>query len=115
MNEHFVVYILANKKHGTLYTGVTNDLVRRVYQHKGKFVRGFSAKYKINKLVYFEIFEDPLTAIAGEKQLKKWLREWKLQLIETKNPEWVDLWETLIWNFCDYGFRLSFAALTRPE
>ncbi len=95
MSEQFFVYILASRKHGTLYIGITNDLIRRVYEHKEKFVRGFTARHNITKLVYFEIFEDPITAIAQEKRLKKWHREWKIQLIQSKNPEWVDLAHTL--------------------
>ncbi len=95
MSEQFYVYILASRKHGTLYIGVTNDLIRRVHQHKLKVVRGFTKKYGVGVLVYFEIFDDPLSAIAREKQLKKWNREWKIQLIETKNPNWVDLTHTL--------------------
>lgn len=95
MNEQFFVYILASRKHGTLYIGITNDLIRRVYEHKDKIVRGFTARHNITKLVYFEIFEDPITAITREKQLKKWRREWKIQLIQSKNPEWVDLAHTL--------------------
>jgi len=96
MSEQFFVYILANRKHGTLYVGVTNDVTRRVYQYKAKVVRGFTARYGVNKLVYFEIFDDPLNAIAREKQLKKWNREWKLQLIENNNPGWVDLSHSLV-------------------
>ncbi|HKA80379.1 MAG TPA: GIY-YIG nuclease family protein [Xanthobacteraceae bacterium] len=95
MNEQFYVYILASRKHGTLYIGVTNDIVRRVHEHKLKFVKGFSAKYGVDKLVYFEIFDDPTSAISREKQLKKWHRGWKLDLIESRNPGWVDLSHTL--------------------
>jgi putative endonuclease len=95
MSEQYYVYILASRKHGTLYIGVTNDLIRRVHQHKMKVVRGFTKRYNVNLLVYFEIFDDPLSAITREKQLKKWNREWKIQLIESKNPNWVDLWPTL--------------------
>ncbi len=91
MNEQFFVYILASRKHGTLYIGVTNNLIRRVHQHKTKAMGGFTKRYSIHKLVYSEIFDDPLSAISREKQLKKWNREWKLQLIESKNPEWIDL------------------------
>jgi putative endonuclease len=79
----------------TLYIGVTNDIVRRVHEHKLKLVRGFSAKYSVDKLVYFEIFDDPTSAIMREKQLKKWHRDWKLSLIESRNPGWVDLSATL--------------------
>jgi putative endonuclease len=96
VNKQYFVYILANRKHGTLYIGVTNDLIRRTYQHKLKAVRGFTKRYDVHKLTYFEIFDDPLSAITREKQLKKWNREWKVQLIEKVNPGWVDLTHTLI-------------------
>ena len=96
MSDQFFVYILANNKHGTLYVGVTNDVIRRVYQHKLKAVRGFTKRHNIHKLVYFETFDDPLSAISREKQLKKWNREWKIQFIEGRNPEWVDISHTLI-------------------
>jgi putative endonuclease len=95
MSEQYYVYVLASRKHGTLYIGVTNDLIRRIYQHKTKAIRGFTKRYGVDTLVYFEIFDDPLSAIAREKQLKKWNREWKVQLIESKNPNWVDLSPTL--------------------
>ena len=88
----YYVYLLASKKHGTLYIGVTNDIVRRVYEHRTKVVRGFTSTYDVGKLVYFEIYEDPVSAIAREKELKKWRRDWKIRLIEEKNPEWVDLY-----------------------
>jgi len=86
------VYILSSKKHGTLYIGVTNDLVRRVYQHRTKAVAGFTTKYGVNKLVLFEIYDDPTSAIAREKELKKWRRDWKTRLIEEQNPNWDDLY-----------------------
>jgi putative endonuclease len=96
MTCQYYVYILASRKHGTLYIGVTNDILRRVHEHKLKLVRGFSARYGVDKLVYFEIFDDPASAIEREeKQLKKWRRDWKLELIESKNPSWVDLSYTL--------------------
>jgi putative endonuclease len=95
MNDQFFVYILASRKHGTLYIDVTNNIIRRVHQHKLKVVRGFTKRYHVNNLVYFEIFDDPITAITREKQLKKWNREWKIQLIERENPEWIDLSHTL--------------------
>jgi putative endonuclease len=95
MSDQFFVYILASQKHGTLYIGVTNDLIRRIHQHKLKVVRGFTRRYSVHKLVYFEIFDDPIAAITREKQLKKWNREWKIQLIERENPEWIDLSHTL--------------------
>ncbi len=96
MGEQYYVYILSSRKHRTLYIGVTNDLIRRVYQHQSKSVRCFTKRYGVNKLVYFEIFDDPLSAIAREKQLKKWRREWKIQLIENQNPDWIGLSHTLI-------------------
>jgi len=95
MGEQYYVYILASRKHGTLYVGVTNDLIRRVHEHQSKAVRGFTEQYGVDKLVYFEIFADPLSAIGREKQPKKWRREWKIQMIEHKNPEWIDLSHTL--------------------
>jgi putative endonuclease len=95
MVRQFYVYILASRKHGTLYIGITNDIIRRVHEHKLKLVPGFSAKYAVDKLVYFEIFDDPTAAIAREKELKKWRRDWKIELIESENPDWVDLSSTL--------------------
>jgi putative endonuclease len=87
----YYVYILASRKHGTLYIGVTNDLVRRVYQHKNDVVRGFTSRYGVHLLVWFEIYDDVVSA-TREKELKKWRREWKTSLIERSNPEWVDLY-----------------------
>ncbi|UPK24767.1 GIY-YIG nuclease family protein [Bradyrhizobium sp. 195] len=88
----YYVYILASKKYGTLYIGVTNDLVRRVFEHKTKAAPGFTTKYGVDKLVLFEIYDDPLTAITREKELKKWRRDWKTRLIEEQNPNWDDLY-----------------------
>jgi putative endonuclease len=88
----YYVYLLASKKHGTLYLGVTNDLVRRVYEHRTKAVAGFSARYGIDKLVWFEIHYTAEAAITREKELKKWRRDWKIRLIEESNPGWVDLY-----------------------
>lgn len=90
------VYILANRHEGTLYIGVTSDLVKRVYEHKSKAVAGFSKQYNLDKLVYYEIFEDIEEAIKREKQLKNWHREWKINLIEQKNKNWNDLYETIL-------------------
>jgi putative endonuclease len=89
------VYVLASGKHGTLYVGVTNDLARRVYQHKTRVFRGFTSRYRVHHLVWFEIHDDPLNAIAREKEIKKWRREWKINLIERSNPEWTDLYESI--------------------
>jgi putative endonuclease len=88
----FYVYLLASKKHGTLYIGVTNDVVRRVYEHRTKAVGGFTTRYSVDKLVWFEVYEDAGTAIAREKELKKWRRDWKIRPIEEQNPGWSDLY-----------------------
>jgi putative endonuclease len=85
------VYILASTRNGTLYTGVTNNILRRVYEHKKKIIKGFTSKYDVNKLVYFEEFDDINQAILREKQIKKWYRKWKIKTIEEFNPEWEDL------------------------
>jgi putative endonuclease len=90
------VYILSSQRNGTLYIGVTSDLVQRIWQHKSDLVEGFTKEHQVHSLVYFELFEDMLSAIAREKQLKKWNRAWKLELIEEKNPNWDDLWETIV-------------------
>jgi len=90
------VYILASKRNGTLYVGVTSDLVKRVYEHKNGLADGFTKKYGIHNLVYFELHEDMNTAIAREKQIKKWNRTWKLELIEKSNPEWKDLYDDIV-------------------
>jgi putative endonuclease len=91
----FYVYLMASRKHGTLYTGITRNLLGRAYQHKTDAVAGFTRRYRVHSLVWFECYDDPLTAIAREKELKKWRREWKVNLIEGSNPEWVDLYESL--------------------
>ncbi len=88
----YYVYILASKKYGTLYIGVTNNLLKRVYQHKESLVDGFTKKYGIHKLVYYEQHEDINHAILREKQIKKWRRDWKINLIESENPQWLDLY-----------------------
>ena len=90
------LYILASKKNGTLYIGVTGNLIKRIHQHKNGLVGGFTKKYKVNKLVYFEQFEDIREAIRREKQLKEWRRDWKIKLIEDNNPKWIDLYDSLI-------------------
>jgi len=89
--KYYFVYILTNWNNRVLYIGITNNLERRNFEHKNKLVDGFTSKYNLNKLVYFETFEDSLLAIAREKELKKWSRKKKDDLIKTKNPEWKDL------------------------
>lgn len=89
------VYILANKRNGTLYIGVTLVLAKRIYQHKNKVADGFTKKYNVNKLVYFESCPDIESAILREKQIKKWERKWKLRLIEESNPNWDDLYNEI--------------------
>ena len=90
------VYILSNKKHGTIYIGVTNNLVRRIHEHKEKIIKSFSQKYDLTKLVYYEVFDSIVDAIAREKNLKNWKREWKVELIEKINPEWEDLYYKIV-------------------
>src|SRR5262249_31560677 len=101
----YYVYLLASKKHGTIYLGVTNDIVRRVYEHRTKAVPGFTSRYGVNKLVWFEIYDDPATEIAREKELKKWRRDWKIRLIEeqTRNG-WISI-RGYPTEACGYGFR----------
>lgn len=91
----YYVYILCSQRNGTLYIGITNNIVRRIYEHKTKMVKGFTEKYEVNKLVYMETYEDVSDAIHREKCLKKWNRSWKIRLIEEINPEWKDLSEGL--------------------
>lgn len=90
------VYILASKKGGTLYIGVTSDLVKRVYEHKNSLVNGFTKEYHVGMLVYYELHESMEEAIKKEKKLKKWNRQWKIDLIEKANPEWKDLYLSII-------------------
>ena len=90
------VYILASKKNGTVYIGVTSNLIKRIWQHKNKVVSGFTEDYKVNALVYFEPFDDMYAAITREKQLKTWNRAWKISLIEKANPNWNDLYDSIV-------------------
>jgi len=90
------VYILASQRNGTLYVGVTSNLVQRIWQHKNNEVEGFTKKYQIHLLVYYELHETMESAITREKQLKKWNRDWKINLIEKENPQWHDLWDIII-------------------
>ena len=94
--KNFYVYILASKKNGTLYIGVTNDLTKRVWEHKNKVADGFTKKYGVDKLVWFESTESIESAIQREKQLKNWHRQWKVTLINSKNPGWQDLYKDII-------------------
>ena len=96
MAKQFWVYILASKKNGTLYTGVTSNLPKRVWEHKNGVVPGFTERYGVKHLVYFEAYSDPETAIIREKRLKKWTRKWKLRLIEKRNPKWKDLYSEIL-------------------
>ncbi len=95
MNKQFYVYIMTNKNNTVIYTGVTNNLKRRVYEHKTKLIEGFTKKYNIDKLVYYEIFEDSYNAIAREKQIKGGSRQKKIDLINNMNKEWRDLYSNL--------------------
>ncbi|HWC92861.1 MAG TPA: GIY-YIG nuclease family protein [Pseudolabrys sp.] len=91
----YYVYLLASDRNGTLYVGVTNNLVRRIYEHKNKIIRGFTSRYCVGRLVWFETYDDPTNAIAREKDIKKWRRAWKLRLIEQSNPHWIDLYDQI--------------------
>lgn len=91
--KSYWIYILCSKRNGTLYIGITNNLERRIYEHKNKISSNFPSRYAVNMLVYAEEYSDVRDAIDREKQLKKWNRQWKLRLIEENNPDWVDLFE----------------------
>ncbi|MGB5277623.1 MAG: GIY-YIG nuclease family protein [Gammaproteobacteria bacterium] len=95
MYRNPAVYLLTNRPNGTLYTGVTSDLVKRVWQHKNKIARGFTYKYNLNQLVYFELFEDMYEAISREKQIKAGSRQAKIKLIESVNKDWKDLYQDI--------------------
>ena len=97
----YYTYILANKRNGTLYVGITSDLEKRIVQHKTKMFEGFTEKYDVNRLVYFEATDDVGYAITREKKIKRWNRKWKLELIEKMNPEWEDLAK----DWFDWGFK----------
>jgi putative endonuclease len=92
----YFVYILASKPRGTLYVGVTNNLTRRVFEHKNKLIEGFTERYDVNLLVWYESSESIESAIAYEKKLKRWRREWKIEMVEKQNPEWVDLYPQIV-------------------
>jgi len=93
--KNFYVYILCSKRNGTLYIGITSDLIKRLYEHKNDLVNGFTKKYNVHRLVWYEIHESAESAITREKQIKKWKRAWKIKMIEQSNPEWNDLYETI--------------------
>jgi putative endonuclease len=95
MTKQFYVYVLTNKSNNVLYVGVTSNLIKRLQEHKNKLIDGFTKKYNINKLVYFESTPSSRSAITREKQLKNWHREWKVNLVSKNNPKWLDLSETL--------------------
>jgi len=96
MTNQPAVYLLASKRNGTLYIGVTSNLMQRTWQHRNNEVEGFTQKYNVHQLVYFELYDQMEQAISREKQLKKWNRRWKIKLIEERNPYWHDLWEEII-------------------
>ena len=95
MKEYFYVYILASKKNGTPYIGVTSDLKKRIYEHRNNMIEGFTKKYSVHNLVHYEQFHDSYNAITREKRLKKWKREYKVNLIQETNPNWTDLYDQL--------------------
>ena len=94
--KQYYVYILANKKNGTLYIGVTSDLVKRIYEHKQNLIDRFTKEHNIHGLLYYENYNEVEEAILREKQMKKWNRKWKMRLIEEKNPEWEDLYNEIL-------------------
>ncbi len=96
VNKRPAVYILASKRNGTLYIGVTSDLAKRTWEHKNNMVEGFTKRYGVHQLVWYELHESMGAAIKREKQLKEWKRQWKLELIESTNPHWQDLYQTIV-------------------
>ncbi|GAB3729721.1 GIY-YIG nuclease family protein [Luteimonas pelagia] len=96
MDRHPAVYVLASRPRGTLYTGVTSNLVARVWQHREHVVAGFTTQYDVTRLVWFEVHGDMASAITREKRLKKWNRAWKIRLVEAMNPAWEDLWPSIL-------------------
>ena len=95
VSKQLCVYLLASKRNGTLYAGVTSDLIKRVWEHKSHVVDGFTKKYRVDRLVWYEVHETMESAIQREKAIKEWQRKWKLKLIEEFNPDWRDLYDTL--------------------
>jgi len=96
MDKQPAVYILASKRNGTLYIGVTSELVKRIWEHKNDMVEGFTKRYNIHRLVWYELHESMESAITREKRLKNWNRKWKLELIENSNPNWQDMYHTIV-------------------
>ena len=96
MDKQPAVSMLANKRNGTLYIGVTSDLVKRIWQHKNNMVEGFTERYGVHQLVWYELHENMQTALEREKRMKGWKRKWKLELIESMNPNWQDLYHTIV-------------------
>ena len=96
MDKQPAVYILTSKRNGTLYTGVTSKLVKRVWEHKNNMVEGFTKRYSVHKLVWYELHENMESAILKEKRIKGWKRTWKLQMIENDNPDWQDLYHNIV-------------------
>ena len=92
----YYVYLITNKPYGTLYVGVTRDLVKRIYEHRGGFVEGFSNQHDLGRLVWFEAHKDVKSAIEREKKVKKWRRDWKVNLVQTENPTWDDLYQSIL-------------------
>lgn len=96
MAKSYFVYIMASKKYGVLYIGVTDNLIKRVFEHKSDKVKGFTKRYRAHNLVYYNVADSPISAITREKQMKKWKRAWKIREIEEHNPEWRDLFTDII-------------------
>ena len=94
-NKQYYVYLISNKNNTTIYTGITSDLKRRIWEHKNSITKGFSSKYNLHKLLYYEVYQDPENAIIREKQIKSGSREKKIELIESVNPKWIDLYDNL--------------------
>jgi len=95
--KQYYVYLLASEQNGTLYTGITSDLKKRIWEHKNNIIKSFTKKYDVHNLVYYEIHGDVEQALLREKKIKKWRRTWKLKLIESMNPKWEDLYDELFW------------------
>lgn len=96
MEKQYYVYMLASRKNGTLYIGVTSNLIKRVYEHKNNLIKGFTQKYNVHKLVYYEVFDNAYESITREKRMKNWKRQWKIELINKFNPEWKDLYDDIL-------------------